>query len=96
MRHRNDRVRTRAAALLGATFLCAPANAACEFAIVKQQIDAVLEREAEKFRREVRSGTDSLEVVNSLVTAPMREKIDICRFEASEYLAKRGFPPGGH
>jgi hypothetical protein len=34
--------------------------------------------------------------VNSLVTAPMREKIDICRFEASEYLAKRGFPPGGH
>jgi hypothetical protein len=98
MRYRNNRVRARKGALLVAVaaFLCVPAYAACDFATVKQQIDAVLERDAEKFRREVRSGTDSLEAVNSLVSAPMREKIDICRFEASEYLAKRGFPPGGH
>jgi hypothetical protein len=100
MRYRNHRVGTRAAALLGAAVAmlvaCAPAQAACDFAVVKQQIDVVLERDAEKFRREVRAGTDSLEAVNSLVTAQMREKIDICRFEASEYLAKRGFPPGGH
>jgi len=98
MRPWNDRVRARAAALsvVVATLVFPPAHAACEFAVVKQQIDAVLERDAEKFRREVRSGMDSLEVVNSLVTAAMREKIDICRFEASEYLAKRGFPPGAH
>jgi hypothetical protein len=68
----------------------------CEFTAVKQQIDIVLERDAEKFKREVRSGADSLEVVLTLANAAMREKIDICRFEASEYLAKRGFPPGAH
>jgi hypothetical protein len=77
----------------------APAQAACEFSVVKQQIDMVLDRDPEKaatFRREVSTGSDSLEVIGSLVSPEMREKIDICRFEASEYLAKRGFAPGAH
>ena len=68
----------------------------CEFTAVKQEIDVVLQRDAEKLRSEVKSGSDSLEVVLTLASAAMREKIDICRFEASEYLAKRGFPPGAH
>jgi hypothetical protein len=74
-----------------------PATAAsCDFAPVKQEIDRVLERDTEKLKAEVKSGSDSLEVVSTLASAPMRDKIDICRFEASEYLAKRGFPPGAH
>ena len=95
----DKRARARAAGLMCAAavgLMPSTAQAACDFTAVKQQIDAVLERDAEKFRREVRSGMDSLEVVNSLVSAAMRDKIDICRFEASEYLARRGFPPGGH
>jgi len=72
------------------------ANAACEFAVVKQQIDIVLDRDAEKavtFRREVISGADSIAALESLVSLEMREKIDICRFETAEYLTKRGYPP---
>jgi hypothetical protein len=68
----------------------------CEFVSVKQAIDGVLERDLEKLKAEVKTGSDSLEVVLSLVNAPTRDKIDICRYEASEYLAKRGFPPGAH
>jgi hypothetical protein len=74
----------------------APAHAACEFVIVKQQIDTILDRDAEtaaKFRREVTSGSDSIAVLESLVSSQMCEKIDICRFETAEYLTKRGFPP---
>ena len=79
-----------------ATISLAPVQAACEFMIVRQQIDTVLDRDPEKsakFRREVSSGSDSIAVLESLVSAEMREKIDICRFEAAEYLTKRGFPP---
>ena len=74
----------------------APALAACDFAPVKQQIDVVLDQDKEKgarFRREVAEGWDSIEVLNRLVSAEMREKIDVCRFYVAEYLAKRGFPP---
>ena len=74
----------------------APALAACDFAPVKQQIDVILDQDKEKgarFRREVADGSDSIEVLNRLVSAQMREKIDVCRFYAAEYLAKRGFPP---
>ena len=72
------------------------AQAGCEFAVVKQQIDLILDRDpdkAEKFRREVSSGSDSITVIESLVSPEMSEKIDICRFETGEYLTKRGFPP---
>ena len=47
----------------------------------------------EKFRREVASGSDSIAVLELLVTPEMAKKIDICRFETAEYLTKRGFPP---
>ena len=82
------------AAMIAASSL--PAQAACEFAVVKQQIDLVLDRDAEKaaaFRREVATGSDSIAVLESLVSPAMRERIDICRFDTAEYLTKRGFPP---
>ncbi len=69
---------------------------ACEFAAVKKQIDDIIDRDKDKgavFRREVAAGSDSIEVMNQLVSAPMREQIDICRYFVAEYLAKRGFPP---
>ena len=74
----------------------APAQAACDFPTVKNQIDTVLDRDAvrgEKFRREVASGADSIAMLESLVAPEMAKKIDICRFETAEYLTKRGFPP---
>jgi hypothetical protein len=73
----------------------APA-AACDFEPVKKQIDVVLDQDKEKgarFRKKVAEGSDSLAVLDRLVSEEMREKIDICRFYAAEYLAKRGFPP---
>ena len=51
-----------------------PANAACEFDTVKQQIDTILDRDAEKaakFRHEVSTGADSIAVLESLVSAEM-------------------------
>jgi hypothetical protein len=74
----------------------AAAQAACDFPTVKNQIDTVLDKDkprAEKFRREVASGADSIAVLESLVAPEMAKKIDICRFETAEYLTKRGFPP---
>jgi hypothetical protein len=73
-----------------------PARAACEFAPVRQQIDIVLDRDHErgaKFRRDVASGSDSIAAMEALVSAEMREQIDICRYDVTEYLTKRGFPP---
>jgi hypothetical protein len=71
------------------------AAAACDFAPVKQQIDIVLgdADHSAKFRREVASGTDSIVAMEALVSAEMREKIDVCRYDVTEYLTKRGFPP---
>jgi hypothetical protein len=72
------------------------AGAACDFAPVKQQIDIVLDRDAERgttFRREVASGSDSIAAMEALVSGEMREKIDVCRYDVAEYLTKRGFPP---
>jgi len=37
--------------------------------------------------------SDSVAVIESLVSAEMREKVDVCRFYVAEYLTKRGFPP---
>jgi hypothetical protein len=82
--------------VVAAVIVTAPAHAACDFPAVKQQIDAVLDRDAargEKFRREVASGSDSIAVMESLVAPELAKKIDICRFETAEYLTKRGFPP---
>jgi hypothetical protein len=74
-----------------------PAHAeACNFAPVKQQIDNVLDKDPAKgatFRKEVSEGADSITMVEKLVAPDMADKIDICRFEAAEYLTKRGFPP---
>ena len=76
---------------------CPSAHAeACSFAPVKQQIDNVLDKDAAKgatFRKEVSEGADSITMVEKLVTPDMADKIDVCRFEAAEYLTKRGFPP---
>ena len=72
------------------------ASAACNFSVVKQEIDAVLDRDAgraHKFRYEVAAGSDSIAVLESLVSPEMAKQIDICRFETAEYLTKRGFPP---
>jgi hypothetical protein len=73
-----------------------PAHAACDFGVVKQQIDTILDNDVEKgakFRREVISGADSIAVMEALVSTDMADKIDVCRFEVGEYLTKRGFPP---
>jgi hypothetical protein len=85
-----------ALALATAAMLLAPAHAGCEFAPVKQAIDNVLDRDAAKaakFRHEVKTGSDSIAVLETMVSPDMQKKIDICRFETAEYLTKRGFPP---
>jgi hypothetical protein len=83
--------------LLCIAALAGPASAAtCDFEPVKRQIDQILDKDKEKgdrFRREVAAGSDSLAVLERLVSEDMREKIDVCRFFAAEYLAKRGYPP---
>jgi hypothetical protein len=74
----------------------APAWGGCDFTVVKHQIDTVLDRDPEKaarFRRETGAGSDSIAVLESLVSPETARKIDICRFETAEYLTKRGFPP---
>jgi hypothetical protein len=43
--------------------------------------------------REVASGSDSIAAMEALVSAEMREKIDVCRYDVAEYLTKRGFAP---
>ena len=81
-------------AVSGTLFI--PAHAACDFAHVRQQIDNVLDKDTAKgakFRREVAEGADSTTMIETLVAADMRDKVDICRFEVGEYLTKRGFPP---
>ncbi len=74
-----------------------PAHAeSCNFAPVKQQIDNILDQDRGKgatFRKEVSEGADSIAMVEKLVAPDMADKIDVCRFEAAEYLTKRGFPP---
>lgn len=73
-----------------------PARAACDFAPVKQQIDNVLDKDAAKgakFRKEVSEGADSITMIEKLVSEDMADKIDVCRFEAGEYLTKRGYAP---
>jgi hypothetical protein len=74
-----------------------PARAvSCDFAPVRQQIDIVLDKDAAKFaifRKEVSEGADPIATMEKLVAAEMRDKLDICRYEAGEYLTKRGFPP---
>jgi hypothetical protein len=78
------------------TILPSMAQAACNFAPVKQEIDTVLDKDAtrgDKFRREVSTGSDSIAMMESLVPANIAKELDICRFEAAEYLTKRGFPP---
>jgi hypothetical protein len=70
--------------------------AACDFAPVKQQIDAVLDRTPEKFaifRKEVSEGADPIAMMEKLVAEDTRRMLDICRYEVDQYLTKRGFAP---
>ena len=86
----------RLAMIVVAALIALPARAACDFAPVKQQIDTVLDKDKAKgatFRKEVSEGADSITMIEKLVGEDMAEKIDICRFEAGEYLTKRGYPP---
>src|SRR5258707_15898737 len=94
----SDASRFRLTALLIVALIApaAAARAACDFAPVKRQIDNVLDKDAAKaakFRREVAEGSDSITMMEKLVTGDMRGQLDICRFEAAEYLTKRGYPP---
>ena len=79
-----------------ALFAVAPAFAACDFPEVKKEIDRILDQEKQlgaEFRKQMTEGADSLYVMEKMAAPAMREKLDECRFEAGEYLAKRGFPP---
>jgi len=81
-------------AALGAAF--AIEAHACTFAPVRAQIDAIIDKDAERgatFRKEFKEGADSIAVLESLVSDEMRVQVDACRFEVAEYLTKRGFPP---
>ena len=83
-------------AAVATTILSGPAEAACDFAPVKHEIDTVLDKDAargEKFRREVSTGSDSIATMETLVPAAIAKQLDVCRFETAEYLTKRGFPP---
>jgi hypothetical protein len=96
LRLRNRALAGSLTALLSVVLLAASGAQACEFPIVKEQIDIVLDKEARlgaEFRAQVKDGSDSVAVIESLVSAEMREKVDICRFYVAEYLTKRGFPP---
>ncbi len=69
---------------------------ACEMAEVKVAIDNVLDKDpalGKKFRKEFDEGSDSIHILEQLVSEDMRKKVDICRFHVAEYLTKRGFPP---
>jgi len=100
---RNGMVAAPAAATMAAVFAVAVMAAgfaagarACEFPPVKAEIDRVLDHDKDKatvFRNRVKEGWDSLKVLSELVTKDVAERIDRCRFDAAEYLAKRGFPP---
>ena len=85
--------------IMTGAIIAAPAYAIekCDsFAEVRTQIDAVVKTgspQAEKFRSEVKSGADSLYVIEQLSPPEMANKLDICRYEAVEYLVKLGFPP---
>jgi hypothetical protein len=69
----------------------------CEvFGEVRSQIDSIVKPgapHAEKFLSEVKSGADSLAVIEQLSPPDMAHKLDVCRYEAVEYLVKIGFPP---
>ena len=67
-----------------------------KIADMQKQIDQVLtDREkGEAFRKEVKSGFDSLDVMDKYFPAELKDKLDACRYEAGEYLTRRGFPPG--
>ena len=96
LRPRGVAIAGRLTSLLTVLLLAATAAHACEFPIVKEQIDIVLDKDARlgaEFRAQVKDGFDSIAVIKSLVSAEMREKVDVCRFYVAEYLTKRGFPP---
>lgn len=95
----SSRFRSVVAAIAGivavGAFAPAPASA-CDFASVKAAIDNVLDKDAalaSKFKTEFQEGADPFYILDQIVDAETRKKIDVCRFQAAEYLTKRGFPP---
>ena len=89
------------AALVAALPALAPgaafAQATCaHFAEVRAAIDNVIDKDAAKaaaFRKEFKDGADSIWIIEQMVDADMRRKVDICRYDVAVYLTKRGFPP---
>ncbi len=85
--------------LMAAALLASPARALekCEsLPQVRSQIDAIVKAgspQAAKFRDEVISGADSFHVIEQLSPPEMAHALDVCRYEAVEYLVKLGFPP---
>jgi len=77
-------------------FISTNVMAECSLKDVKVLIDEVLDQDKQKaieFMKQVKSGYDSLDVIGKLVSESNRAKIDECRFQAAEYLTKRGHPP---
>ena len=77
-------------------FISTNVMAECSLKDVKVLIDEVLDQDKQKaieFMKQVKSGYDSLDVIGKLMSESNRAKIDECRFQAAEYLTKRGHPP---
>ena len=82
---------TAAIATVGLT-AAQPAKA-CDFAEVRAAIDGAIEKDAKGFKKEFDDGSEPFTILEKVVTAEVARKIDVCRFQAAEYLTKRGFPP---
>ena len=93
------KIATLTLTIVTAAFVASPLRAMekCEaFGEVRSQIDLVVKIGsplADTFRSEVKSGADSLAVIEQLSPPEMGHKLDVCRYEAVEYLVKLGFPP---
>ncbi len=85
-----------AALAVGAALVfAAPCRAAsCDWPAVKKTVDAVIagDKSAE-FKKRADDGHDSLETVEDMLAEQQRPALRDCRWEAGEYLTKRGFPP---
>ena len=73
--------------VMAAAISFGPAQAACDFGVVKQQIDSILDRDvqkAAKFRREVASGSDSIAVIESLLApdVAIENAVDLLLYHA--------------
>jgi hypothetical protein len=70
--------------------------AACDWGKTRSVVDGLIDGDAPTaatFKKLAGDGNDSLEVLEDLSAAADRERLRDCRWEAGEYLTKRGFPP---